>query len=114
MEKKLLIHVAQKERWEVAATNAINYFKTREGDEVLKVKMIANADSVTRVCSCEPELFEMLRQVVLDGGEIYLCENSLKKFDIKKESLAEIFKTVPAAIKALVDLQSEGWIYVRP
>ncbi len=114
MEKKLLIHVAQKERWETAAVNAINYLKTKEEGEVLKVRLVANADSVTRVCACEPELFKLLRQIVLDGGEIYLCENAMAKFGVDKEKLADIFKTVPAGIKALVDLQAEGWIYVRP
>ncbi len=114
MEKKLLIHVAQKERWEVAAVNAINFLKAGQEGDTLRVRLVANADSVTRVCSCEPELFEKLRQVVLDGGEIYLCENAMAKFGVKKEGLADIFKTVPAGIMALVDMQAEGWIYVRP
>ncbi len=111
---KLLIHVAQKERWEVAADNALNYLKTRREGEELQVRLVANADSVTRVCACEPELFKRLRQVVLDGGEIYLCENAMAKFGIEKEKLADIFKTVPAGIRALVELQDQGWRYVRP
>ncbi len=113
-ELKLLIHVAQKERWDIGVKNAINFLKTKKEDETLKVKIIANGDSVTRCTKCDRELFDNLKQLVLDGGEIYLCENSLKAFDIPKTRLPEIFKTVPAAIRALYDLQRNGWIYVRP
>ena len=113
-ELKLLIHVAQKERWDIAVKNGLNFLKTKKENEILKVKLIANGDSVTRCTKCDRELFDNLKQLILDGGEIYLCENSLKAFDIPKARLPEIFKTVPAAIRALYDLQRSGWIYVRP
>ncbi len=113
-ELKLLIHVAQQERWDVAATNALNFLKTRADGEELRVRIIANADSVTRCIRCDRPLFDKLKQIVLDGGEIYLCENSLRAFEIPKSRLPEFFKTVPAAIRALVEFQSQGWVYVRP
>lgn len=113
-EYRLLIHVAQKERWDIAVKNALNFLKTEKEGESLQVRIIANADSVTRCTKCDRELFDNLKQLVLDGGEIYLCENSLKAFEIPVSRLPEFFKTVPAAIRALVDLQRSGWIYVRP
>ncbi len=114
--KKLLIHVGQKERWEVGITNAINFLKAAKPGEELKVVIIANADSVVRVkeCGCERELFDRMKQLVLDGGKIYLCENSLNAFGIPKESLADYLGTVPAAIMALYEYQQDGWVYVRP
>ncbi len=115
MEKiKLLIHVAQKERWDIAAKNAINFLKSAKDGEQLEVVLIANGDSVTRCTKCDRALFDNLKQLVLDGGKIFLCENSLRNFDIPKSRLPEVFGTVPAAIRALVDYQREGWIYVRP
>ena len=113
-ELKLLIHVAQKERWDIAVKNAINFLKTAREDETLKVVLIANGDSVTRCTKCDRQLFDGLKQLVLDGGKIFLCENSLRNFDIPKSRLPEVFDTVPAAIRALVDYQRDGWIYVRP
>ena len=113
-ELKLLIHVAQKERWDIAVKNGLNFLKTKKPDEELRVRLIANGDSVSRCTKCDRDLFDNIKQLVLDGGEIFLCENSLKAFDIPKTRLPEVFKTVPAAIRALVDLQLEGWIYVRP
>ncbi len=112
-ELKVLVHVAQQERWDVGVKNALNLLKTAREGEVLKVRIVANADSVTRCTKCDRVLFDRLKQLVLDGGEIFLCENSLRDFGIPRERLPEIFQTVPAAIRTLADLQAEGWFYVR-
>ncbi len=111
---KLLIHVAQKERWDIAVKNGINFLRSAKEGEKLEVVIIANGDSVTRCTKCDRALFDNLKQLVLDGGQIYLCENSLQNFEIPKSRLPEFFATVPAAIRALVDYQRDGWIYVRP
>ena len=111
---KLLIHVAQKERWEVAVTNAINFLKTANEGENLNVTIVANADSVTIFDDCDRELFDRMKQLTIDGNEIFLCENSLKAFNLDRNRLPDFFKTVPAAIRALANLQADGWIYVRP
>ncbi len=113
-ELKLLIHVAQKERWDIAVKNGLNFLKTKGPDETLRAVIIANGDSVTRCTKCDRALFDDLKQFVLDGGKVYLCENSLRNFDIPKSRLPDIFGTVPAAIRALVDYQRDGWTYVRP
>ena len=113
-ELKLLIHVAQKERWDIAVKNGLNFLKTAGPSEVLRVKIVANGDSVTRCIKCDRPLFDHLKQLVLDGGQIYLCENSLAAYDIPVSRLPDFFETVPAAIRALADLQLQGWIYVRP
>jgi len=116
MKKKtrLLLHVPSSDRWEVAATNAINFIKSKEDNEELSIRIVGNAEAVTLAGACNAPVYEKLRQIFLDGGEILLCENALAKFEIKKESLAEIFRTVPAGIRTITDSIESGWIYVRP
>ena len=111
---KLIIHVAQKERWMTAARNAVNFLKTARDNEKLRVIIIANADSVTQCIKCDRPLFDNLKQLVLDGGEIYLCKNSLRDFKIPETRLPDLFKTVPAAVRAIAEWQAEGWQYMRP
>ncbi len=113
-ELRLLIHVAEMGRWDIAVKNGLNFLKTARPGEELQVRIVANGDSVTRCVKCDRPLFDNLKQLVLDGGRIFLCENSLSAFDIPVSRLPDFFETVPAAIRALVDLQREGWIYVRP
>ena len=112
-ELKLVIHVAHKERWMVGVKNALNFLKSAGPGEKLRVRIIANADSVTQCIKCDRPLFDRLKQLVIDEGEIYLCANSLKDFDIKKSRLPKIFKTVPAAVRAIAQWQAEGWQYIR-
>ena len=112
-ELKLLIHVAQKERWMVGVKNALNFLKTAGDSDSLQVRIIANADSVTQCIKCDRPLFDRLKQLVLDEGEIYVCANSLRDFDIKESRLPEVFRTVPAAVRAIADWQADGWLYVR-
>ncbi len=111
---KLLIHVAEASRWDTAATNAVNFLKSRKEGEEFTMVMIANADAVTRCTACDRPLFDKLKQIVLDGGEIFICENALKKFEIPTGRLPEFFKTVPAGIRALAEYQANGFYYVRP
>ncbi len=113
-ELKLLIHVAQQDRWDVAVKNGLNFLKTRGDGDTLRVRLLGNADSVTRCTQCDRPLFDNLKQLVLDGGEVYLCENSLRAFEIEKSRLPELFSTVPAAVRAIAEWQAEGWAYMRP
>ncbi len=112
-ELKLIVHVAQKERWMVGVKNALNFLRSAEDWDTLRVRIVANADSVTQCTKCDRQLFDNLKQLVLDGGEIYLCSNSLRDFEIPKERLPEVFRTVPAAVRAIADWQAEGWLYIR-
>jgi intracellular sulfur oxidation DsrE/DsrF family protein len=116
MEKKtkLLLHIPSSDRWDVGATNAINFLKSKRDNEELSVKIVGNSEAVTISAACDGALYDKLRQIVLDGGEIVLCEFALSKFGIKKEQLADIFKTVPGGIRAITDAIEDGWIYVRP
>lgn len=112
-ELKVVIHVASKDRWKIGSKNALNFLRTAGKDEKLQVAVVANGDAVTQCTKCDRELFDRLKQIILDGGELFLCANSLRDFDIPETRPPEIFKTVPAAIRALADMQAHGWIYVR-
>ncbi len=112
-ELKLIVHVAHKERWMPGVKNALNFLKSAGPEDNLKVRIIANTDSVTQCIKCDRALFDRLKQLVIDGVEIYLCGNSLKDFEIKESRLPEIFRTVPAAVRAIADWQARGWLYIR-
>jgi len=111
---KLLLHIASADRWLAASTNALNFLKAQQEDEKVEVVLLANGDAVTHCIQCDRELFDRLRQIVLDGGEIRICANALAAFSIPPKRLPEIFTVIPSGIRELVLLQGEGWAYVRP
>ena len=111
---KLLIHVAQKESWNAAIGNAANFIKAGRSGEDLEIRIVANGDSVTSCAPCQADLLDRLTMLSNHGVGIFLCENSLRSHGIAVSSLAPILRTVPAGIRALVELQGEGWRYVRP
>jgi hypothetical protein len=111
---KLVLHVAQVDKWEGAISNAANFLKTAAPGEHLEIRIVANSDAVLACAPCSPKLLELLEMLTKHGVEIFLCKNSLKKHGIPADSLPPILKTVPAGIRTLVDLQNEGWRYVRP
>jgi intracellular sulfur oxidation DsrE/DsrF family protein len=111
---KLLLHIPSSDRWDVGATNAINFLKSKRENEELSVKIVGNSEAVTISAACDGDLYDKLKQIIVDGGEILLCEFALSKFGIQKERLANIFKTVPGGVRTLTDAIEDGWIYVRP
>lgn len=111
---KLLIHVAQVDKWEGAIGNAANFLKTAAPGEHLEIRIVANSDAVLACAPCSPKLLELLEMLTKHCVEIFLCENSLKHYSISADSLPSILRTVPAGIRLLVELQNEGWRYVRP
>ena len=111
---KLIIHVGSSDQWHIAAQNSLNFIKSVEEQEELLVRIVANNDAVTRCIKCDRPLFDKLKQIVLDGGEIFVCESSLNDNGINKERLPEFFKTVPLAAKTMAEWQQQGWAYIKP
>jgi len=49
-----------------------------------------------------------------ENVKIYICENSLKMLNISKNELIEECDFVKAGIKTLIELQNEGFAYIKP
>lgn len=111
---KLLIHVSQSDKWEAAIANATNFLKTAAPGEHLEICIVANSDAVLACAPCSPKLLELFEMLTKHGVGIFLCENSLRHYNISVDSLPFVLKTVPAGIRLLVELQNEGWRYVKP
>ena len=113
MELKLLIHVPDSLRAKVGAKMALNFLKTKVGEENLEVRLLFNAQGVTILSEGDEEVLNLLQQLVKEGGEVYFCQNALKAFSIPMEKVPSYAKMVPAGIRALVEWQNEGYRYVR-
>ncbi len=55
-----------------------------------------------------------VRDVVGNGVHVLQCENSMKRFKLKKDDMNETISYVPAGIQHIIKRNKEGWVVVRP
>lgn len=48
------------------------------------------------------------------GVHFQACNNALKKFQVNEKDLAPGVKVIPAGIVGLIDLQNDGYAYIKP
>lgn len=108
---KLLLHVPESNRFELALKVASNFIKAI-GNESYSVRVLVNAEGIT-VLTRFDEVKNLFQEALSQGVEVYFCENAIRTFNIDPSLLPKGSGTVPFGIKALVEWQSEGYKYVR-
>lgn len=111
---KVILHVDEKGKLEVALGNIKNLLNLKEN---IEIELLVHGDPIFDLkekCAKENNLFEDLKSVSENGVIIAACNNSLNKFNINKDELLEFVKVVPAGVKELIDKQNEGFAYVKP
>ena len=111
MAYRLVLHVPESQRFEVALKVARNFVKAMAG-EPHEVRVLVNAEGIT-ILKRFSEVEELYREARRDGVAVYFCENAMRAFEIDRGLLPDGARTVPAGIKALVEWQNEGFRYVR-
>jgi intracellular sulfur oxidation DsrE/DsrF family protein len=59
-------------------------------------------------------VYEKMKNIRRDGFKIFICENSLKMLNVSKDDLIDESQFVRAGIKTLIELQAEGFAYIKP
>lgn len=114
MEKRVIFHVDECARFELAAGNIHNmcsFYRSREIPAA--IELLLNAEAVrTAVRSASEE--QACRELLQEGIEIAVCSNALKKNGIDPKELTEGVTVVPAGVVELAEKQFEGYAYIRP
>jgi len=108
---KLVLHVPESGRFEVALKVARNFIRAMTGGD-FSVRVLVNAEGIT-ILKRFKEVEDLYREAVRDGVTVYFCENAMRAFEVAPELVPENGKTVSAGIRALVEWQNEGYRYVR-
>jgi uncharacterized protein len=115
-ERKVVFHLDwdQEERPILALENIKNLFKEVPSQQC-RVCMVANGGAVklfhrdkigNHACDME-ELHKL-------GARFMACRNALVKNRIEKSDLFHLCEIVPAGILELIDLQTQGYAYIKP
>ena len=113
---KVVLHLdSEKERrLKLTLNNMKNLLNAVEG-RPLTAAIVVNGPGVQQVtASMDMGLSELVTALAAKGVDFFVCNNSLTNFSIEKEMLHPAFKVTRAGILKLVELQRDGYAYVKP
>jgi uncharacterized protein len=104
----------QEERLLMALENTKNLFKEIPPQQCT-VHMVANGKAVIlfrkdRAAKYAPDMEDLHKH----GVRFKACRNAIAKNKVEKADLLEVCDVVPAGILELINLQHEGFAYIKP
>jgi uncharacterized protein len=115
-QRKVVFHLDldQEERLLMALENTKNLFKAIPPEQCT-VHMVANGKAVNlfrkdKATKYASDMEDLHKQ----GVRFKACRNAMAKNKIEKTDLLEICEVVPAGILELINLQHEGFAYIKP
>ena len=100
------------ERWDAALRNVENLRKVMEPEHV-EAQLVVHGKAYPLLQRTNAEMEERLRGLQAGGVRLSLCQNTMKRFNVAKESLFPFVDTVDAAVAELVRKQEAGWAYLK-
>lgn len=114
---KVIFHINEVERWEIALGNITNLLKD-VGEGNVDVRVLANGQAV--LAFADEAILQRIKELAEKGVSFLACRNSLRNLCstsdicISEEHLPEFIGVVPAGITELVKRQCEGYTYIKP
>ncbi len=113
---KAIFHVDQYEEpvMNLALNNVINLLAAIPGQEHDLV-LIFNGPGAQLVAGDNAAPFlERIQELVAQGVRFQVCKNAMARFEINEDQVVEKCEIIPAGIVALIDLQNDGFSYIKP
>lgn len=104
--QQVVFHVDHSEQWPIAKKNLINLL-----GENIRLSLLVNGPAVKGYLSEEnQDFFKTYGKRV----ELFACHNSLNGLGIDESALPKNVTVVPIGVKKLIDLQEQGYAYIKP
>lgn len=113
---KTVFDINQEERWNTLIGNLKNVVKRMKEinfEYSLEVVIMGTAINGIKKLSDiveKDDLEELINQKVVFS----VCNNTMKKYNVKKDELYDFVQIVPAGVVELVLKQQEGYSYIKP
>jgi intracellular sulfur oxidation DsrE/DsrF family protein len=96
----------------IAISNMKNYFIALKNIKFSAV-LVVNGPGI-KLMGKDDEYATSLKELSDLGLSIRLCQNAINHFDLESPSLIPFCQIVPAGVLEIVDLQREGYVYLKP
>jgi intracellular sulfur oxidation DsrE/DsrF family protein len=103
------------ERVQKGAVNMIKNLYEEYGRERVQVELIANGPGLKLFVKKDTKFgdeLDRLKQAY--GVEYAACSNTMKAMKVAKEDLLTLVDRTPPAVVRLIELQEQGWAYIKP
>ena len=114
---KAVIHVDEDspERLLMALRNAYNLLDV-VGEANADVAIVFNVRGPLAIMKGSVDNFvrEQINELLTMGVKFYVCQISLRSLGVKREDLIDGVEVVDSGIKKIVELEAQGYAYVRP
>ena len=97
---------------DIALSNIANVFNALP-EEQFTLVLLVNGPAIQLMVKDTDNCGKLL-QLCGQGLELRVCNNALTHFHIAPESLCPTCRIVPAGILELVNLQRQGFAYIKP
>ena len=116
MSYKAVFHIdlENHQLFNLALNNIANTFDALE-EEKTDFILLANGPGVAMLGGdIVFEYLEHIKMLMAKGVRFQVCNKALEKFEISKEELGPGVEVIPAGIVGLIDLQNDGFSYIKP
>ena len=94
----------------IAESNINNFLKAVDK---AKAVLLFNGPGA-RFCRADHGATVNLAALLESGVRVCVCNNALRANEIGPDDLTQGVEIVPAGVVELVDLQNDGWAYIKP
>lgn len=111
---KVVFQVSEKDpvTWNLALNNARNVQQDL-GKENVDIEIVAYGPGIGMLKATSPTE-PRITAALTDGVRVVACENTMKNAKLSKNDMVPGIGYVPAGVVEIMNLQREGWSYVRP
>lgn len=106
----VVFHINDREKWQEVLTNVLNLLISVK--EELSIEIVANGGAIKGYLdhSLEDDMLELHKQNVAFS----CCQNAMTSQKVTQLDLFSFVGVVPVGVLRLVELQHEGFAYIKP
>ena len=102
---KVVFHLSELEKWSMAQGNIKNLLAI---DATIEVVLLVNGPAIKGYFATEQRSFIEATPV-----KLWACRNALRSNHLDETALSKKITVVPAGVYALVELQTQGYSYIK-
>lgn len=113
---RVVMHLSSgEEQVQRGVLNNIRHLYQELGGERLTVELVAHGGGLTLLTKKTSTLAEEVARLKHEYGVAFTaCSNTMKAMHLTREDLVDqVDRTVPAMVR-LIELQEQGWVYIKP